>query len=112
MGSQFKLLTQTDMVGIIIGFALVIMAFILIIKLDESNDLDRFEYTNNALMTIVVAFGLAISSFIFGTTDHIEERTYKKCLDGQNPYEKVIYYDIRDSVLIAVDSVYILKHIK
>jgi len=62
---------------------------------------------------VILAIGLVVwvMLLMFSIMRLTKRETQKQALD-YNPYKKVILYELRDSVVIAVDSIYVLKEVQ
>ncbi len=99
------------MIGLMIGLVLIFIGYILLITTGTKVDTDsnRISYNKYVLALIVIIF---ISSFLLGVGgmgNYTKEQTFEKALKGQNPYEMHIQYEITDSTVHPVDTVYRLK---
>ena len=86
-------------VFIIIGVLLLCgLAAYSIINLDGEGNL--FVCMTSALIAIMFYLGGYVKS---------EKDTAIKCLKGSNPYKMEIIYELKDSVYVPKDTIYVLK---
>ena len=60
---------------------------------------------------LVIGLVVWVMLLMFSIMRLTKRETQKQALD-YNPYKKVILYELRDSVVIAVDSIYVLKEVQ
>ena len=95
---QFKKLNIMLTAGIIltsIGF--IIILFIIILSDDDTNTL-------GFLGLIIYTIGLL---FLFSFLS--AKKTAIECYEGNNPYKQQIVYELKDSIQVPVDTIYVLK---
>lgn len=63
----------------------------------------------SAMVALFAIMPFSVLFLIISVTMDTEKDTAIKCLKNNNPYEMHIRYEIRDSTVIPVDTVYILK---
>ena len=84
----------TGIILSIIGFAIILF----IVLLDDDKAFLGF------LGIIIYTAGL-LFLFSFLST----KKTAIECYEGNNPYKQQIVYDLKDSIQVPVDTIYVLK---
>jgi len=94
------------MLEFIIGLLLILIGLLLI----PYGDIKSVSENKKTILATISFSSLLIGILLF--TGSVQERTisttYKKALKD-NPYEMVIRYELKDSIIIPVDTVYTLK---
>lgn len=87
-----------------IGIICIIIAFIGAIIYDVKNDVEI------PIGVWIVIFG------VFGTALLIQQRVEKHtaidCLKGKNPYKMEIRYELKDSIYVPKDTIYVKIEVK
>ena len=94
------------MVGMIIGG---ILLFIGVVLIPYTDIVVKSEDKKTTIAVIIFNILILSNVFLsFGTIEVTKKETYIKCLKYKNPYEMVVKYELRDSILTPVDTVYTL----
>ncbi len=93
---------------LVIGISIFVTGMVFIIigsVMSENGKKNQFD------VIAFILFPMALLFIVSSTVDLSVEDTYKKAVK-YNPYEMRIRYELRDSVAIPADTVYVLKSIE